>query len=236
MFHKVVQVALEAMTEVPAASKKRESTEPPPARQPDAKKIAEEGTAEAETPVEQEVKKDSPEETDTADGVRDKSAANEESDKFLNASELTERFPSLPLQGDAPLFGLYFAASWCPDCTAATAAVGTFASAHKKDLQVVYISSDSSEPQMKEYVPSSLLAVPFDCEEERADLKRHFGACASKERETLGMTPAQRKFGIPTLIILGRATGRVVTSGGVEAIMESDGQSIVGKWKSILAE
>jgi nucleoredoxin len=225
---------VEAMTEVPTASKKRESTEPQPAGQPDDKKITKEDTAETEKPVEQEQKKDSP--VDTPDGVKHMTAAKEDIDKSLNASELSDRFPSLPQQGDAPLLGLYFAASWCPDCTAATAAIGTFASANKNDLQVVYISSDSSETQLKEYVPSSYLVVPFDCEEERADLKRYFGACAAKEREPLGMTPEERKFGIPTLIVLERATGRVATSGGVEAIMESNGESVVDKWKSMLAE
>jgi nucleoredoxin len=226
-------VDIDLMTEVHTAPKKRESTELS-AGQPDAKKTTKEGTAEMEKSVEQEETKDYPK--DTACGVKNKTAAKEENNKFLNTSELTDHFPSLPLQGGAPLLGLYFAASWCPDCAAATAAVGAFASTNKKDFQVVYISSDSLETQMKEYVPSSLLAVPYDCEEERAGLKRHFGACASKERDPLGMTAEERKFGIPTLIVLERATGRVVTSGGVEAIMESNGESIVDKWKSMLAE
>lgn len=217
-----LEETVETMTE---ASKKRERTEPQPTGQPDAKKFTED-TSEKEKPVEQEEKKDSPEDT-----------ANEvalESDKPLNTSELSDRFPSLPLQSGAPLLGLYFAASWCPDCRDVTPAIDVFAFANKKDVQVVYISSDTLEAQMKEYVPSSFSVVPFDYEEERADLKRHFGACAAKERGPLGMTPEERKFGIPTLIILERATGTVVTSGGVDDIMGSSGESVVGKWKSVL--
>jgi nucleoredoxin len=117
---------------------------------------------------------------------------------------------------------------------AVTPSIDVFVLANKKDVQVVYISSDTSEAEMKENVPSSFSVVPFDCEEERADLKRHFGACAAKERGPLGMTPEERKFGIPTLIILEKATGTVVTSGAVDDIMGSNGESVVGKWKSML--
>jgi nucleoredoxin len=217
-----LEETVETMTE---ASKKHESTEPQPAGPPNAK-ITKDDTSEKEKPVEHEEKKDSPE--DTAGEVAP------EADKPLNASELSERFPSLPLQSGAPLLGLYFAASWCPDCTAFTPAIDVFAFANKKDLQIVYISSDTSEAEMKEYVPSSFSVVPFDCEEERADLKRHFGACAAKERGPLGMKPEERKFGIPTLIILEKATGIVATSGGIDDIMGSNGESVVGKWRSML--
>lgn len=208
------------------ASKKRESTELQPAGQPNSKKIMKKDTFEKEKPVEQEEKKDSTE--DAANEIAPKGY------KPLNASELSDRFPSLPLQSGAPLLGLFFAASWCPDCTAVTPSIDAFAFDNKKNIQVVYISSDTSEAEMKEYVPSSFFVVPFDCEEERANLKRHFAVCAAKERGPLGMTSEERKFGIPTLIILEKATGIVVTSDGVGDIMGSNGDSIVGKWKSVL--
>ena len=154
----------------------------------------------------------------------------------LNAAALSHRFPSLaaPLQSSTPLLGLYFASSWCSDCTAVTPSVDAFAAASKDSVQVIYVSSDASETQMKQTVPSSFGFVPFDCVEERDNLKRHFGVCAAKEREALGLSPEERKFGIPTLIVLERATGKVLTTEGVEDIVNSNGESAVKKWKAMV--
>jgi len=40
-----------------------------------------------------------------------------------------------------------------------------------------------------------------------SDLKRQFGTCAGSETSALGMTAAQRKNGIPTLIVIDNKTG-----------------------------
>lgn len=156
----------------------------------------------------------------------------------MNATDLASKFPSLaqPLSSSAPLLGLYFAASWCPDCTEVTPAVNKIyesqASGDTKTLDLVYVASDSTADQMKNYVPSSWLAIPFDQVEERSNLKRHFGACAGKETEALGV---DRKFGIPTLIILESSTGRVISTSGVEDVMgPNGGEQVLDRWKAML--
>jgi nucleoredoxin len=150
--------------------------------------------------------------------------------------ELSNRFPSLPLdeKSSIPFLGLYFAASWCPDVQAATPAVEEFGAANKDFITIVYVSSDSTEQQMKDYLPSCMMAVSFKNEDERANLKRHFGACAGKELELLGMKAEDRKFGIPTLIVLDKKTGNVVTNEGVDDIVTRNGESVIEKWKGML--
>lgn len=157
---------------------------------------------------------------------------------WTNIEELSSRFPLLSLGKDSsvPFLGLYFAASWCPDVQAATPAVDEFAAANKKDVTVAYVSSDTTKGQMQEYVPSSMAIVPFENEEDRSKLKRHFGVCAAKEREPLGMTPEQRKFGIPTLIVLEKATGKIITTDGVDDIVKGNGESVVEKWRAMLKQ
>lgn len=196
-------------------SKKRESAEDSPLEgEPDAKKVAVE-----EKKQQTEEKKDD----DNDDAVPS------------TLKELASRFPSLPLENSSvPFLGLYFGASWCPDVQKATPAVEKFCSEHKDDVHVVYVASDSTEEQMKDFVPSCMSTVPFDNKEERASLKRHFGTCAGKEREELGMTTEDRKYGIPTLVILDTTTGNTVTMDGVEDIVNGSGDSVVEKWKALL--
>mmetsp|Transcript_15316 Transcript_15316/g.20193 ORF Transcript_15316/g.20193 Transcript_15316/m.20193 type:complete len:157 (-) Transcript_15316:430-900(-) len=156
----------------------------------------------------------------------------------MDAAALASKFPSLsgPLSSSAPLLGLYFAASWCPDCTEVTPAVHKIyesqGESNKKVLDLVYVASDSTADQMKNYVPSQWDVIPFDQVEERSNLKRHFGACAGKETQALGV---DRKYGIPTLIILDSSTGRVITTSGVEDVTGPDGGSqLLNRWKAML--
>lgn len=143
----------------------------------------------------------------------------------LDAEALSSKFPSLPLS--KPLTGLYFAASWCPDCTPVTPKVAQAHQATSEAWNVVYIGSEST-PEQVATVPTTFTIVPLEKEQERSDLKRHFGACASREAEPLQVN---RKFGLPTLIILSTATGEVITTEGVEEIQAS-GATAVEKWKS----
>jgi nucleoredoxin len=150
----------------------------------------------------------------------------------LPAAILASRFPSIPL--DKPLVGLYFAASWCPDCTGVTPVVADVLARTADTWRVVYVASDITQEQLDSYAPASFVKIPFENEDERSNLKRHFGVCAGKEVESLGMTPDERKSGIPTLIVLESATGKILTMNGVQDIMNSN-ESAVENWKTILS-
>ena len=77
--------------------------------------------------------------------------------------------------------------------------------------------------------------VPFENVDERSNLKRHFGACAAKEVSVLEMSPEDRKSGIPTLILLQKATGKLLTRDGVDDMMADPiGAAAVQKWKEML--
>ena len=150
----------------------------------------------------------------------------------LSAAVLASRFPSIPF--DKPLVGLYFAASWCPDCTEVTSVVADVLGKTSEDWNIVYIASDNTREQLDSYAPASFAKVPFENGDERSNLKRHFGVCAGKELESLGMTPDDRKSGIPALIVLESSTGKIVTIDGVQDVMDSN-ESAVENWKNTLS-
>jgi hypothetical protein len=131
------------------------------------------------------------------------------------------------------LLGIYFAAAWCPDSTEATNKLAEVASENKDRITIVYCSSDYTKTQMTEYTPDSFQTVPFDNEDERADIKRYFGACGAKEVEKLNMTPAQREHGLPTLIVLDRETEKVLTTGGAEDVVK-DPKIAVDCWMGLV--
>jgi hypothetical protein len=147
---------------------------------------------------------------------------------------LADSFPSLPFNNTStPLLGIYFAAAWCPDSTEATNKLGEVALDNKDRITIVYCSSDNDEKQMLEYKPDSFLTVPFDKEDERADIKRFFGACGAKEVEKLNMTPDQRMHGLPTLIVLDRETEKILTTGGAEDVVK-DPKIAVDCWMGLV--
>ena len=145
-----------------------------------------------------------------------------------------------------PILGLLFAASWCPDCNDAgsgvVSAVGRVAAEHSRTvLDFVYVSSDTSEAELLQFKPQSMRHVPFDNVELRTALKRQFRTCASREVGDVlvsgGGHVLQRVHGIPTLILLDTATGTVLTTNGVEDVMNAESPSqVLQKWKSMLEE
>jgi thiol-disulfide isomerase/thioredoxin len=153
---------------------------------------------------------------------------------------LSNEFPSLSQSlSQAPILGLYFAASWCGDCDAVTPALAKVIASQKKDeelVHIVYVSSDNSVKQMAVYKPEQFSEVPWEAEEERSGLKRLFGTCAGKERASLGMAPIDRKHGTPTLILLDTKSGSILTESGVEQVetMKSV-ESVLEEWKSMLS-
>mmetsp|Transcript_16388 Transcript_16388/g.25572 ORF Transcript_16388/g.25572 Transcript_16388/m.25572 type:complete len:163 (-) Transcript_16388:29-517(-) len=150
-------------------------------------------------------------------------------------------FPSLskPL-ASSRLLGLYFASSWCPDCTPVTPALGRVYAAQSpsdegiKELEIVYVSSDRSVEQMNDSMQKShgpWQSIPYENVEERSSLKCHFGVCAGMEASALGLTNGKRKFGIPTLIIIDCATDEILSMDGVGDVMKSsDGTGVIAGW------
>ena len=161
----------------------------------------------------------------------------------MNIKSLAAAFPSLkgPLEmTNVPILALYFASAWCPDCQQ-SAPFGTkvYDSQPRDDAKLfdlMYISSDRDAKEMEGNVPSGWGFVPFENEEERSNLKRHFGACASKEVAELGMKPEERKSGIPTLLLIEKRSEKILSSDAVSDIMGSTKvDDPLAKWKSQLS-
>lgn len=158
----------------------------------------------------------------------------------MDASQLASKFPSLkPIleSQDSPILALYFASAWCDDCQASTPFVQEVVSKQNGILDLVYVSSDMDGQEMAGNLASSdWKSIPFQQQEERSNLKRHFGACASKETEGLGMKTEDRKSGIPTLLLLEKSTGNVLTRDAVSDIMgDTKVEDPYSKWKSMLS-
>lgn len=166
-----------------------------------------------------------------------------------------ESFQSLPLDqyptlhsiassSTAYMIGLYFSAGWCPDCITATPLVEKVIMTSKSDehnkkwIDVVYISSDQTEDNMKKFKPKTFLEIPYSHNEERIKLKKFFGTCAMKELNDCQMTIKDRKRGIPTLILINPITGRIYTENGIDIIEKyhhSTTSMIQDEWKSLIS-
>jgi hypothetical protein len=128
------------------------------------------------------------------------------------------------------LVGLYFAASWCPMSTQPTNELDEYFGdtllpppsddlsppIQRVPLSIVYVSSDGSEDELLKYQRANWISVPFDSDE-RTGLKKEFSVCAKRELEVLQM---ERKFEIPTLIILDSETHGILSTNGVEDLKE----------------
>lgn len=109
---------------------------------------------------------------------------------------------------EGKLVALYFSAQWCPPCRAFTPGLVEFRNKHAEEFQVVFISSDRTEADMKKYMADykmNFLAVPHDSPA-RATLGRHFGV-----------------RGIPTLIILDDQGNVISRDGRGDLTRDRDG-------------
>jgi len=143
---------------------------------------------------------------------------------------LTTAFPSLSAAiSSSKVLGLYFSSSWCPDCTPITPALKRVYESQTADkFSVVYVSSDRSNAEMMKAYETShgkWGVIPFDSEE-RSGLKKKYGACAGAEVMQLGMM-GQRKYGIPTLVLIDCETQEVLSFNGVQDVMSGD---LLNKW------
>ncbi|CBJ30089.1 conserved unknown protein [Ectocarpus siliculosus] len=136
---------------------------------------------------------------------------------------------------NAPLLCLFFSSQWCPDCVRfVPSLVEAFKGFKPGQADIVFISSDRSEELQRRYMEEVLHAdwpaVTFDGEH-RADLKRRFGACAGSEVTALGMSPSDRKGGIPTLAVFRASDGVLLTMNGVDDVNQA-GAGAVDRWEA----
>lgn len=158
---------------------------------------------------------------------------------FSTAHDLANRFPSLTefseKQKPVKIVGLLFSAGWCPDCQKDIAKIETVVGAAKDVLSVYYVSSDRSAEDMNKCCNDAVFkSIPFENSLERSALKLHFKTCAGMEAKEVGVE--DRQFGIPSLILLDQASGRVLTTNGVDDCVQNVAtpEKALEKWKSLL--
>ena len=108
---------------------------------------------------------------------------------------------------ETKVVGLYFSAHWCPPCRGFTPVLAqsyqTIVKAGKS-FQIVFISSDRSDADFKEYFKEMpWLALPFSERDLKGSLSGKYGV-----------------NGIPSLILLDGATGEIITKDGRSVIMQ----------------
>lgn len=117
----------------------------------------------------------------------------------------------------ADVVALYFSASWCGPCKATTPLlVQTYNAAKAKGhkFEVIFVSGDRDEKSFAAYFSQMpWLAIPFDDEDTRDALNQRF------EVE-----------GIPHVVLLDRASGRVISKDAVAAL-RSDTDAANFPWK-----
>lgn len=147
---------------------------------------------------------------------------------------------------NSEIVGIYFAASWCPMSTPVSNKIEDMFSSKsspfldrvlppqdkspdltsKKDFALVYVSSDESEEDMREYARSNWISIPFDSSD-KSNIKRHFKICASVEMESLGIE--RRNDEIPSLLIIDSLTHGLLSSNGKQDINEY-GEGVLEHW------
>ena len=147
---------------------------------------------------------------------------------------------------DSKIVGLYFAAGWCSMSTPVSKSLEEVFSADKsmhsrvlsneptpsgedKDFALVYISSDESEEEMKDYSRWNWINVPFDSPDKN-NLKRHLRTCAEIEMKDLGIDV--RRFHIPALIIIDSASQGILSTNGVDELQEY-GEDVLDHWLAL---
>ena len=186
------------------------------------------------------------------------SSSSSSSEYMQHVGTSLTKFSSLKYALDnAELVGLYFAASWCPMSTPVTKKIDELFSMdtsplkqhvleppltilseigpiesnndEKKDIALVYVSSDDTESEMMKYSKNNWMNVPFDSKD-RNDIKRHFRICAEVEMDSLGIE--RRRSEIPSLIIIDSATHGILSVSGKNDILEH-GEGVLDAWMNL---
>ena len=165
-------------------------------------------------------------------------------------------FPSIQYALDhSDIVLLYFAASWCPMSTPITQLLDekfgdillpppdetasktknlkvlqNTLNKQRRPISLVYVSSDETEAQMKEYARRHWITIPF-ATDERANLKKHFKVAAKREMGLLEME--SRLYEIPSIIIVSGESHNVVTTHGVQELKEKGSEALI-HWIKLL--
>jgi len=127
-----------------------------------------------------------------------------DTDEILHGKERVKINDAL---GGKDVVGLYFSAHWCPPCRGFTPVLASMYNdlkVNNKSIEIVFVSSDSSEDQFLEYYEEMpWLALPYSNRDLKATLSDQYD-CG----------------GIPYLVLLDGKTGAEITRDGREAIME----------------
>jgi len=102
--------------------------------------------------------------------------------------------------------GIYFSAHWCPPCKGFTPQLGaTYEKvvAAGKKMSVIFVSSDKSPSEFKDYFGS---------------MPKTWGAIPSGDKRKDALSKLFEVEGIPTLVILDAKTGAVINANGRGAI------------------
>ncbi len=151
--------------------------------------------------------------------------------------------PSLSEVKEASILALYFSSAWCDDSQASHEHVTeVFKTQQLQEdgspdvlIDLIYVSSDTSAEELQGNLEDGWKFIPFEQEELRSNIKRHFGICAKKEMEALGITLEERKGGIPTLILIESKSCKVLTTDAISQVIgESRLENPLSFWKSLL--
>jgi len=109
---------------------------------------------------------------------------------------------------EAKVLLVYFSAHWCPPCRGFTPTLAEFyeeVNADGKNVEIVFVSSDKSEDQFKEYLGEMpWKAIPFDAAKLKPS-KTHY-----------------QVQGIPLLLTVNKTTGALL-SGKTRQLVENEG-------------
>lgn len=118
---------------------------------------------------------------------------------------------------------LYFAAGWCPMCTAFEPALIKFqkdAEEQGTPMEIVYVSSDrSSADQANRASSMNMMSVRF---EQAADFKRKYNIWAGSESAKFGVG---RRSGVPAIVVLDKNAEEMAF-----VAAESQGVKSLGTW------
>lgn len=113
------------------------------------------------------------------------------------------------------MVGLYFSAHWCPPCRSFSPLLVAFRDRNVKDFEVVFISSDKTEPDQFTYMKELQMKWPA--------LKFHSNS-ANLIKARFGIKS------IPTLIILSAMGETIATDGRKDVTMSPD--TCLANWKA----
>eukprot|EP01117_Protostelium_nocturnum_P012245 TRINITY_DN4501_c1_g1_i2.p1 TRINITY_DN4501_c1_g1~~TRINITY_DN4501_c1_g1_i2.p1 ORF type:complete len:173 (-),score=48.50 TRINITY_DN4501_c1_g1_i2:36-554(-) len=110
------------------------------------------------------------------------------------------------------MLGLYFSASWCPPCRAFSPVLADFQKKNEKDFQVVFVSFDKSEQEMREYMRG-----------------KPWPAASFQSNDRQALAYAFNANMLPTLVVLD-GEGNFVTDWGRSAVSKNP-QGCIEEWK-----